>query len=604
MSAFLNLDNVSVQIGSRTLFNELKLIVPRRERLGVVGPNGSGKSTLLKVMSGAIAPDSGRVICDELTRISYVSQMAEFDENQSVIEVALSRASQGQEQNEAYVSAAKALTQAGFEDFNKKVSELSGGWKKRLVLAAAIAEKPELMLLDEPTNHLDMEGLVWLEELLQKANFAWVLVSHDRYFLERTVTRIVEISSIYESGYFESAGSYLNFKENRAAYLEQQAKRTSALANLAKRELEWASRAPKARTGKAAFRMKAAAQLATDLKAAKSRREQQVAVTTFQSTDRGSKELVKLIKCHFSYGTTPIIKDLSLVVRNGMCLGLLGSNGQGKSTLLKLIGGTLSPDSGKIKHVVGLKTVYFDQLRDTLKEWKTLGQLLGGGYDQIEYRGKMLHIVGWGKRFGFELGDHDKPISNLSGGEQARALLSILVRQEADLLLLDEPTNDLDIPMLEMLETMILEFDGAVVLVTHDRFMLDEVCTDFLGFVPGGDLCAFASFEQWNQAQEAGTSQKHVTSGQEKKKKQPLKKLSYKEQREYDKIEEMIVKAEKRLALAEQRAADPLTHANPHDSQEASTELLEAKERVDNLYKRWEELETLRRVLKGDREQI
>jgi len=596
MSALLNLDNISVQIGNRDLFRDLKLIVPKRDKLGIVGPNGSGKSTLLKVMAGIIQPESGRVIKDDLTRISYVPQIAEFNTNQSVIEVALQKVGEKFDESEAYVSASKALTQAGFEDFDKKVEQLSGGWKKRLALAAALAEKPELLLLDEPTNHLDMEGLLWLEELLQKVNFAWVLVSHDRYFLERTVQRIVEIAPIYVNGYFESAGSYLTFKENRAAFLEQESKRTSSLANLAKRELEWASRAPKARTGKASFRMKAAQQLKSDLKAAKSRQESQVAVTTFQSTDRGSKELVKLIKCNFSFGENTIIRDLSFIVRNQMCLGLLGANGQGKSTLLKLIGGSLEPDSGKVKHVHGLKCVYFDQLRESLREWKTLGELLGGGYDQVEYRGKSLHIIGWGKRFGFEPEDHDKPVGNLSGGEQARALLSILVRQQADLLLLDEPTNDLDIPMLEMLEIMILEFDGAVVLITHDRFMLDEVCTHFLGFTSNGELQPFASFEQWSGIQDNDQTKTEAPPTTESKKKQALKKLSFKEQREYDTIEGIILKAEEELAEAETLVANPDVHSNKDDSQAATQKLLAAKQRVEELYKRWEELDSIKRA--------
>jgi ATP-binding cassette subfamily F protein uup len=596
MSAGIQLDNISIQIGAKTLFQNLALTISKTSRLGIVGPNGSGKSTLLRILAVLQEPDVGRVVSSGSLRVAYVPQMEEFRAGCSALEVAMERLERTLSGKDSQVVAARALTKAGFNDISAQVSTLSGGWRKRLSLAIALAAEPELLLLDEPTNHLDLSGLLWLEHTLNNASFGWALVSHDRYFLEKTAKRILEIAPVYAQGTFESRGSYLEFKENRAAFLEQESKRTSALANIAKRELDWASRSPSARTGKASFRLKNAQRLKQELASAKARQEREQTVTSFQSSERATKELVKLIKCSFSYEDKQLISNLSIDIPGRTCLGLLGANGQGKSTLLKLFGGKLQPSTGKVKHVQGLKIVYFDQLRGSLAEWRTLGELLGEGFDHIVYQGKQVHIAGWGKRFGFDTADHPKAISDLSGGEQARALLSVLVRQEADLLLLDEPTNDLDIGMLELLENMILEFSGAVVLVSHDRFMLDEVCTQFLGFMPDGRLEFFASFEQWQDAVTSEQSEKKETSAKSvTRSKSPSTKMSYKDTREFGTIEADILKAEARLAEIEILAAQPDSHSNAEKSVAISQQLSDAKGEVERLYQRWEVLEALHR---------
>ncbi|MCB0352320.1 MAG: ABC-F family ATP-binding cassette domain-containing protein [Bdellovibrionales bacterium] len=599
-SALVHLDSVTVQIGSRMLFEDLRLSIRPRSRIGIVGPNGSGKSTLLKTFAGIVEPNSGRVVSGGV-RVVYVPQSEDFSPQQSVLQAAASCLEGHLSAEEVEVAASKALSRVGFVDFDQNAAQLSGGWQKRLSLAVAFAQAPEVLLLDEPTNHLDLDGLSWLEDTLRKANFAWALVSHDRFFLDHTVEQVVELSPFYPGGVFQSDGGYIDFKENRERFLSEEAKRTSALANKTRRELEWASRSPKARTGKAAFRMRQAKELQGALREAKSRKPKEQVKTNFRSGEVTAKELVELIKCSFSYGDKEIVSRLSFTFRNKTCLGLLGTNGQGKSTLLKLIGGELLPSSGKVKAVHGLNVVYFDQLRKSLSEWKTLGELLGEGQREVLYQDKLVHIVSWGKRFGFELADHEKLVSSLSGGEQARALLSVLVRQQADLLLLDEPTNDLDIPMLEALETMILEFEGAVVLVTHDRFMLDEVCTHFLGFVGQGELKEFASFEQWSDQSGKEEIEGSAPSREAKEKqKSPRKKLSYKDQLEFGRIEGTILKAEEHLSTIEAKIADPSTHSDPLESKKISEDLHQAKQEVDRLYARWEELDTLRREISGE----
>lgn len=588
-------------MGSTPLFQELKLSVPERARIGIVGPNGCGKSTLLRILAQQIIPDTGRVLLESTRNICYIPQVEEFDPEDTVLEAVIKKAQREVATHEGEVRASKALSRAGFSDFAQRVSELSGGWRKRLSIAAALSEEPELLLLDEPTNHLDFEGMAWLEGLLTTASFAWVLVSHDRYFLEQTVHRIIEISPVYPTGYHEYDGGYLEFRSKRETYLEQEAKRTSSLANKTRRELEWAARSPSARTGKAAYRMKEALRLKQALAQAKSRQETTQNITGFQSAGRSTRELVQLIKCSFAYCEKQIFNQLTYTLLNGMCLGLLGKNGDGKSTLLKIFGSELTSSTGKVKHAPGLKVVYFDQLRESLGEYATLGALLGDGSDHVVYNEKSLHVVGWGKRFGFQAEDHEKPLSALSGGEQARALLSILVRQEADLLLLDEPTNDLDISMLEALETMILEFPGAVVLITHDRFMLEEVCTHFLGFT-NAEVIEFASYTQWNEQCLHDNSPKSIAQERKERPRSSTTKLTYNDQREYNKMESTIEKAEAQLALIEEEIADPNAHIDIEKSKELSAKHSAAQKEVERLYARWEELDTRKRALEGENE--
>ena len=595
MSPLIQLDSVSLELGAKSIFTELSFAVQQGDRLGIVGPNGAGKSTLLRLLAHELEPDKGRRIQDPATKVSFVPQSESFKEG-SVLNYLTEKLSD--DSADPSVAASKALSLCGFTDFSLNAQTLSGGWARRLSIATALAREPDLVLFDEPTNHLDFSGLQWLEALLSKARFSWIVVSHDRFFLNRTVSEVIEVAPYYDGGVFRSRGDYFSFQSSREAHFIAEEKKRSALANKARRELEWASRSPKARTGKAAFRMKEAARLGKELKESEKQIPKTQKVTHFDGTARGTKELVQIQQCTFGFSdNTPLISDLSFTIRNGMCLGILGANGQGKSTLMKLIAGTLKPTQGKVKQSRDLKVVYFDQLRERASSFSTLGELIGEGHDKVIYKGSSHHIAGWGKRFGFYPDQFSKLVANLSGGERARALLSILVREEADILLLDEPTNDLDIQMREALENMILEFQGAVALVTHDRFMLDEVCTHFLGFNEVGELSEYGSFEQWERLRQSEIP----TQTTEKKSDKPKskKKLSYNEQREYSKIEGKIEKAEEKLSEIEALAADPTAHTDHERSAEIAAELETARTHVAALYERWEELEELKNSLEA-----
>ncbi len=593
MSTLISLDSVSHLIGNKQLFTDLKLAINDDSRLGIIGPNGSGKSTLMKILAEEITPDSGRVVRGRSVRVAYVPQMDNFDIKKSAEEVMVEELSKSFTDLEATTRAGKFLGKVGFEDFNQKVGDLSGGWRKRLALAVALASEPEVLLLDEPTNHLDLAGLLWLETLLNNANFAWALISHDRYFLEQTVKEVMEVAPCYKNGILKLGGSYEVFLEKRAEFLDQEAKGIASLANKVRNEQEWASRAPKARGTKANYRMKETDRLDAELRERKSRVTGDTAKVSFTSSNRQTKELVEFINVSFGFGDLKILTQESFIVNSGVCLGVLGINGQGKSTVLKLIGGALEPESGKVKRAGHLKVVYFDQLRGSLSNAKTLRDGLADGYDQVVYQGKSTHIISWGKKFGFDPADHDKQIKNLSGGEQARLLLSILVRQEADLLILDEPTNDLDLPMLETLEAILMDFPGAVILVTHDRYMLDKVCTNYIGFDQEQKLLSFASYSQWQESRARVQHSKEVRGSGSIPSIPVTKKMSPEDLREYGQMEKKIIKAEQELALIEDRAVKAANANDHHLMVQMANELKVAQEKVEGLYQRWDQLETL-----------
>lgn len=591
MGTLISLDSICHKAGSKDLFNNLKLVIEDNSRLGIIGPNGSGKSTLMKIIAETLEPDAGRVVRASNVQIAYVPQLDDFKPETTIHESMLEKLHIRFDEHESQIRAAKFLNRVGFQDTHKKVSELSGGWRKRLTLAAALAFEPDLLLLDEPTNHLDLAGLLWLEDLLVNADFAWALISHDRYFLERTVNSVLEINSCFRDGLLKLNGTYNVFLEKRDALIEQEARSTESLANKVRNELAWAARGPQGRTTKANFRMQQAQSLNAELQERKSRmRSETSSDVAFTSSNRQTKELVELIKVSLDFHGRQIIKQESFTLTAGACLGVLGDNGQGKSTLLKLIGGTLEPNGGKIKRANFLKTVYFDQLRASLHPTALLREALADRNDQVIYQGRGIHISSWSKRFGFHPEDLHKTVASLSGGEQARLLLSILVRQEADLLILDEPTNDLDISMLETLEEMLIEFNGAVVLVTHDRYMLERVCTSFLGFTANQHLLPFASYAQWEQLRR----QEQVSKTESKSVETSIKKkLTAEELREYGQMERKIIKAEKKLEEIMKKAGEAAAHSSYQESQKISAELKEAQVLVDTLYLRWSELEAL-----------
>lgn len=586
MALLLNAASVMKQFGAFPLFTGVSVNIEEGERHGLIGPNGAGKSTLLAILAGREAPDAGEVAPRKGLRFSFVEQDPEFDPRQSVgaiIEAAAREPSQ----------APVLLGQAGFNDPAVLAGTLSGGGRKRLAIARALAAQPELLLLDEPTNHLDIEGIQWLERVLTGAAFASVIISHDRYFLENVATHMMELNRRYPDGALRVAGNYSAFLEKREAWFEAREKEREGLAARVRREVEWLRRGAKARTRKSKARLDEAARMIASLEDMEQRARTSTAAIDFTATDRKTRRLVEFEGVAAALGGRTLFRDLGFVLAPGRRLGLAGANGSGKTTLLRLIQGSLAPVAGVIRRAEQLKIVYFDQMREQFPPDLTLRRALAPEGDSVIYQGRTVHVNGWAKRFLFREEQLPQPVSSLSGGERARIHIARLMLEEADVLLLDEPTNDLDLPTLEVLEESLLEFPGALVLVTHDRYLMDRVANGVLGLDGEGGAELFADLAQWDAWLRERRTRKAPVEKESRPTPAPAarKKLSYLEQREWDAIEERIMEAETRLEAAQAALHAPETVSDAARIETAYAAMQAAQAEVDALYGRWSELE-------------
>jgi ATP-binding cassette subfamily F protein uup len=599
MSLLLHCESLSKSFGVRTLFKDISIGFDDTERTGLIGPNGSGKSTLLKILAGIEHYDSGNLTSRRNLRLAYLPQEDRFPPGLTVQEVLLDALKdEHADEHDKLTQVEIQLSRVGFERTDQAAETLSGGWRKRLAIARELVKQPDLLLLDEPTNHLDLEGILWLEKLLSNANFAFLLVSHDRYFLENATNRIVELNSAYADGYLSINGSYSDFLEKREEYLEAQSAQQTALASRVRREVEWLKRGAKARTTKAKGRIEQAGRMMEDLAELKGRNAQSGSMQIdFAATDRRTRKMLVAKDVTKSIPGRTLFEHLNLVLSPGMKLGLLGPNGSGKSTLIKLLSGELKPDAGDIWQADGLRIVRFDQGRRHLDKTQLLRHALSPMGDTLVYRGNAMHITAWARQFLFRSEQLDMPVSDLSGGEQSRVLIANLMLQPADLLILDEPTNDLDIPSLEVLEESLSDFPGALVLVTHDRFMLDRISTEILALDGKGGARPFASVIQWQAAKDDDEQKQAAANRQVSSKPAPRqtvaakKKLTWNEQRELEQMEEKILAAEEDLHAHQKRMEDPTVLADHVRLREVCTKVDEAQTLVQKLYERWQELE-------------
>jgi len=591
VALLLNTNKISKAFGAAPLFRGVSLSINEGDRLGLIGPNGSGKSTLLQILAGRIEPDSGDLVLRGNTRLAYVPQDSNFEPGETIRGV-MRRAmrSIGLPESEWQARESETLGRSGFRDFDAPAETLSGGWRKRLSIAEALVQKPEIVLLDEPTNHLDLAGIEWLEKLLQGASFACVIVSHDRYFLENVPTRMAELSRAYPDGMFYVAGNYSAFLEQKGEFLHAQSQRQSALENRVRIEMEWLRRGPKARATKAKARIDNAGELIAELSDLRSRSRTADANFDFVATGQKTKRLIHLERVGFGFEDKTLFDSLTFTITAGMRVGLVGANGSGKSTLLQLLRGDLAPIQGSIERAENLRIVYFDQRRQINPDL-SLRRALAPDSDSVIYRDRVIHVASWAARFLFASDQLDQPVNKLSGGERARVLIANLMLEPADLLLLDEPTNDLDIPTLEILEESLLEFKGALVLVTHDRYLLDRVSTIVLGLDGSGKAQAFADYSQWAADQAAPKPAKPKASPQRTPSATaPKKKLSYMESREYESIEERIAVLEDALH-AKHMSVEEVALKDPRSLEKLYKEIETSQQEVDRLYARWAELE-------------
>ncbi len=596
----MSCQNLSKSFGARPLFENLSFGLFEGERTGLIGPNGTGKSTLLKILAGVEKPDTGLLSVRKGLRVGYLPQQDRFEnvDQGLTVRTAISKGLEGLglEDWELDVRVDQGLEEAGFTDPDQEVAKLSGGWRKRLAILTQVLREPDLLLLDEPTNHLDLEGVLWLEDFMENLKFSFLVVTHDRRFLERVGNRIIELNKQYPEGFFGNSGNYTQFLEKREDLFNSQAKREDTVANQVRREIEWLRRGAKARQTKQQARIDRAGELIGELGELKYRNSQGASVDIdFSGSQRQTQRLVAASKITKTLGGRKLFGPLDLLLTPGDKLGLLGENGSGKSTLLKIFAGEVHPDSGTLKQADKLRVVTFDQHRDQLDLNMSLREALCEKGDYVTYKGRQIHVASWAERFLFTKIQLDMSLKKMSGGEQSRVLIARLMLKPADLLLLDEPTNDLDIPSLEVLEQSLEEFPGALILVTHDRYLLDRVSRQILALDGKGNADFFADLSQWedfranerdkNKGKKSPTQKPAVPI-------KPKKTLSGNELKELEAMDTALHVAEAKLKATKAQLNDPKIGSDVSKLLECQ-KLVDAEQaKVEVLLKRWEELES------------
>jgi ATP-binding cassette subfamily F protein uup len=609
LSILLSARNLRHAYGVRTLFEGVSFTLADGDRVGLIGPNGAGKSTLLKILVGDLAPDGGDIARRGGLRVAMLSQVPELAGStvRQAVRAGLRDAEHASWEEEARVD--EWISKMDLTP-DQEVESLSGGWKKRVALARALVADPELLLLDEPTNHLDVDSILWLERLLGSARVATMTVTHDRLFLQRIANRILELDRRNAGGLLDVAGDYATYVERKAEAMAAQERREQTLRNTLRRETEWLRRGPPARSTKQDARIQRAGALATQVSELGARNRTRAVDLDFQSADSADharpRRLIEARGIAKRYGDHVVFAGIDLFIGPRTRIGLLGPNGCGKSTLLRVLTGQEAPTSGEVLRADPLGVAYFDQNRASLDPTLSVVDTVCPDGDYVQFRGARVHRAGYLERFLFRPEQMDQPVEYLSGGEQSRLVIARLMLQPANVLVLDEPTNDLDLPTLTILEDALSSFDGAVLLVTHDRYFLDQVATQILAFHtrPGeeGQVTAMVGFDQWEawhatqatprasrQDPKAQVQAKAVGVGSAPKR----KKLSFRNQQDWNTIEARISDAEAKLAALQAECTHPEAVTNGARLVTLHAAMSAARADIDGLYARWAELETL-----------
>jgi ABC transport system ATP-binding/permease protein len=619
----ISIDNVSKTYGEKKLFQDISFAISEKERVGLIGVNGTGKSSLLKIVAGIDLPDSGAIVAGKDYSISFLSQQPDLDGNLTVLEqvfrgdsptfTILRQYEQALEQLnadpgnnnlqerlfalqkdmdslnawDASANAKSILNKLGIDNYQLKIAELSGGQKKRVALAEVLIDSPDLLILDEPTNHLDFESVKWLEDYLSRYNGSILLVTHDRYFLDRVTNRIFELDG---GNLYSYKGNYADFLEAKAIREENEAASIEKMRNLYRNELEWMRRGAKARTTKQKARIGRFEDL--DQKLAEQKTTEKLDITL--SGSRLGKQVFELKNISKRYGDKIILKDFDFLMKRGDRIGIIGPNGAGKSTLLNMLAGRIHPDEGELISGQTVKIAYYTQENDDMDENQRMIEYLKETAQMVHTSdGKYITAAQMLERFLFPTNSHGTPIRKLSGGEKRRLYLLKKLMEEPNVLILDEPTNDLDTQTLTVLEDYLEEFPGVVITVSHDRYFLDKVVDHLLVFEGDGHVRSF--FGSYSDYIESLPSKKDSKPKQEAIKHQPekkkKKKMSYKEQKEWEEIDEKIAKVEAEI----EKIADELTKVGSdfekaHSLAEKETSL---NEELEFLIERWSILSDL-----------
>ena len=627
--ALISLRNITLAFGGPPLFDGINLQIEPGDRLCLMGRNGSGKSTLLKLVGGELAPEGGEIQCQQGLKVAQVAQEVPLGLAGTVFDVVASGMGNVASLLAEYHHVSHELGIAGSEPLLARLEELqhsleeSGGWslhqevervlkrldldaeveftslsggtKRRVLLARALVSSPDILILDEPTNHLDIATILWLEEFLAKSVKTVLFVTHDRAFARRLANRVAELD---RGRLYAFSCGYDEFTERREALLEAEITRQALFDKKLAQEEVWVRQGIKARRTRNEGRVRALKKLREESRQRRVR--QGTAKIQLQEADRSGALVAEAEKVTFSYDGRPIIKGLSTTIMRGDRIGIIGPNGSGKTTLLRLLLGELQPQEGEIKLGTRREVVYFDQLREQLDLDKSVQDNVGEGNDTLVINGASRHIIGYLQDFLFSQERARSPVSILSGGERNRLLLAKLFTKPSNILVMDEPTNDLDAETLDLLEDLLLEYSGTLLLVSHDREFLNNVVTSTLVLAGDGSVREFVGgYDDWLQqtAAEGSASQAAARSGSDKARpqKERARKLSFKEERELESLPEKIA------ALEEEQAELHARLAAPDFYKSAGAGIVQANDRLANLekelaeaYSRWDELETLK----------
>lgn len=597
----LSTHKLEKSFAGRTLFRNVSLGIEDGERVGLVGPNGAGKSTLLRIIAGQMEADSGDVTGKKGLRLGFLEQTPLFKPKETIMEAILSKCRDQQESlGPAYEWMARLeLSQFG-EDF--LVEDLSGGWRKRVALARELILEPELLMLDEPTNHLDVTSILWLENFLERAPFATLIITHDRLFLQRVTNKIFDLDPKNPNYLLSINGGYLEYLEAKDLLLRGQEQRELVMKNTLRRETEWLRRGAKARQTKQKARIERAGTLKDDVAEISSKNLARVAKIEFKDAERNPQKLMHVENISKAYDERVLFKDFTYLVNPKTRLALLGDNGTGKSTLIRILLGEEQPDSGKVSRADKLKVAYFEQNRETLKPKESVLKNIVSEGDYVYYQGNYVFARSYLERFMFSRQQMDLPVEKLSGGEQSRLRLAQLMLNEAQVLILDEPTNDLDVATLTVLEESLRDFNGAVILVTHDRYFMDQVASQIMAFHkrPDGSTTMenFAGYLQWEEWFE---EQKELEAAELRREADERKaaaksggkggKLSFKEKYELENMEAIILDLEDKLGAAQLESSKPEVASQASKVQELYAQIADIQGKLEKLYARWAELE-------------
>ena len=593
---FVSLDRVSLAYGHLPLLDGVNVRIEAGERICVIGRNGAGKSTLLQVAGGDLPPDSGTVVRQTGLRVGRLAQDAALQDARSVFAVVSDGLSDlGEDEWQREHRVAPVLSRLGLQP-DAGAATLSGGWKRRVLLARALVGRPDLLLLDEPTNHLDIEAMTWLETFLVDYPGAVLFVSHDRVFLQRVATRIVEL----DRGRLTSwPGDYAAFLRNREAALATEAVQQAKFDKRLAEEEAWLRQGIKARRTRNEGRVSALVAMRSERAA---RREQAGAVRLqADAGDRSGQLVLEATGVSKAFGANAVVSDVSVRVMRGDRVGLIGPNGSGKTTLLRLLIGELSPDVGDIRRGANVHVAYYDQQREQLDPERTVFDTIADGHDTVMVNGQSQHVHGYLRDFLFPPERASSPVKALSGGERNRLLLARLFTRPSNLLVLDEPTNDLDIETLELLEALLVDWPGTLLLVSHDRAFIDHVVTSTLVCEGGGRVQEYVGgYTDWLRQRRHPEPQPQELRDLESRVRSPepgrhtgSAKLSYREQRELERLPGRIDEMESEQQRLNATVSDPAFYREAAETIHQTLARLEAlQQALLDAYARWDELDS------------